>query len=234
MLAEELPARDEPDLDRGVGGNVPAVEPGAPHPFVAVRGQAAVHVEVHRQVFDKDEARAPAREIESLERLDLVPLDVDREEIDRRRRARVAEDFIERLHRNFDAALRPRGRDVEVRIEGRMDAREMERHGPTRLARRGTGDGIDLGAAPPRQLGGEVGLRLDQHAGPAALFEVPGLREKFRIVRAHLDEIAGAGAGEEGFLELVLHLRRKHRAHEVTPRRAASCGSPASPARAGG
>src|SRR5262245_21947600 len=94
-----------------------------------------------------------------------------------------------------------------------MDAGEMQRHGAPGLARRGAGNGIDLGAAPPLEFGGEVRLRLDQHAGPAALFEVPGLRQIFRVVGADLDEIAGAGTGEEGFLQLVFHLRREHRSH---------------------
>src|ERR1043166_7697208 len=215
MLAEELPAREQPDLDRGIGGNVPAVEPGAAHPFIAVRGQTAVHGEVHRQILDQDEARAPAREVEAFERLDLVALDVDREKIDRRRRARIDEDFVERLHRDLDSAFRPRGRDVEVRVERGMYAGEMERHGAPGLARRGAGDRIDLGAPPPLEFGGEGRLRFDQHAGPAALFEMPGLRQILRVVGADLDEIAGARTGEEGFLELVLHVRREHRAHDA-------------------
>src|SRR5262249_53463809 len=104
--------------DGRFGRDVPAVETGAPHPFVTVRRETAVHVEVHREVFDQNEPRPPACEIESLERLDLMSLDVDREEIDRRGRTRLDEDVIERPHGNVDAASGAGGRNVEVRVEG--------------------------------------------------------------------------------------------------------------------
>jgi len=94
-----------------------------------------VHVEIHRQVFDQNEPRPPAGEIESFERLYLVAFDVDREKIDRCRRAGVDENFIDCLDRDFDAAFGARGRNIEVGIEGGMDAGEMERQGAAGLAR---------------------------------------------------------------------------------------------------
>src|SRR5262249_10236234 len=69
-------------------------------------------------------------------------------------------------------------------------------------------------ATPALEFGGKVRLRLDQHTGPAVLLEMPGLRQIFRVVRAHLDEISGA-PGEECLLQLVLHVGRKYRAHNA-------------------
>src|SRR5215208_3386596 len=47
-----------------------------------------------------------------------------------------------------------------------------------------------------------MGLRLDQHAGPTALFEMPCFRVQLRIVGAHFYEVAGVLAREECLLEL--------------------------------
>src|SRR5579872_1431494 len=73
----------------------------------------------------------------------------------------------------------------------------------------------------PRQAQplGEIGLRLDQNAGPAGLLELPALRAALRIVGADLDEKAAPRVGEEFVFEAVLKLVGKHRTHagSVTP-----------------
>ena len=72
----------------------------------------------------------------------------------------------------------------------------------------------------------EIGLRLDQHAGPAGLLEMPGLRALGRMVGADLDEVAGVVAAEkladQGLLFVV---GRDGRPHDVSA--ACVCGSAA-------
>jgi hypothetical protein len=63
---------------------------------------------------------------------------------------------------------------------------------------RGTSDREHLGRAHSAQLGGKVGLRFDQQAGPAGLLQVPGLRALARIVGADLDEESFDVAEERG------------------------------------
>src|SRR5690349_3857771 len=51
------------------------------------------------------------------------------------------------------------------------------------------GDGEDLAFAFGAQPRGKIRLRLDEHAGPAPLLQMPGLRPRARIVGADLDVI---------------------------------------------
>jgi hypothetical protein len=47
-------------------------------------------------VLDQDQSRTPTLEIESAQDFDFVTLDVDRDEVDRRRRADLFEHLVER------------------------------------------------------------------------------------------------------------------------------------------
>jgi len=46
-------------------------------------------------------------------------------------------------------------------------------------------------------LDGKIGLRLDQYAGPAQLFKMPGLRAFERIIGAHLGEKTASCVAEK-------------------------------------
>ena len=129
----------------------------------------AVQIEALHDVLDQQQARPPAGEIESGEHLDLVALDVDRHEIERLRRPRILQHVVERHDGHFDAAGAPHAGDVEIRIERGLDAGEMKRQRLAGVLRFRAGDRVDPGAPLAPQLPGEIGLRLDQHAGPAAL-----------------------------------------------------------------
>ena len=62
----------------------------------------------------------------------------------------------------------------------------------------GTGDGENLGHAHGAQFARQLRLRLDQNAGPARLFEVPGLRTHTRLIGADLDEVTFRVAEKRG------------------------------------
>ena len=97
--------------------DIPAVDPGLPHPAIAARDQMAVQVKALHDVLDQRQARPPAGEIESGKHFDVVALDIDRHEIERLRRSRVFEHLVECHDRHFDTAAAPHAGDIEARIE---------------------------------------------------------------------------------------------------------------------
>ena len=72
----------------------------------------------------------------------------------------------------------------------------MQRQRAAGLPGPGTGDGEDFGTARSTQFVGKPGLRFNQHARPARLFQVPGLRAQLRLVSTDLDEVTLAAAEE--------------------------------------
>jgi len=74
----------------------------------------------------------------------------------------------------------------------------MQRQCASRIVRRRTGDRKDFGHALRAQFASEIGLRLDEDAGPAGLLQMPGLRALARIVGADLDEETLDVAEERG------------------------------------
>ena len=83
------------------------------------------------------------------------------------------------------------------------------------VLRRRTGHRKNLGGALARQIVREIGLRLDEDAGPAKLLEVPGLGFLLRAVGADLDEEAGARASEKFLHELLLASIGQDRPHSL-------------------
>src|SRR5262249_48197790 len=77
-----------------------------------------------------------------------------------------------------------------------------------------------LGGARPPQIIGEIGLRLDEDAGPTELLQGPGLRLLLRAVGADLDEEARPRAAKKLPHELPLPSIGQGRNHSF--RRAAS------------
>ena len=71
-------------------------------------------------VFDQNEPRPPARQVETAENVHLVTLDINRDEVDRRRRAGLDENVIERPRRNLDRSVRNDPGHDEVAFERRM------------------------------------------------------------------------------------------------------------------
>src|SRR5581483_9286416 len=191
IFAADLPALGEARPMRRRGRHVPAVV------LVAARRQIAVLGEIADVILEQDQPRPPAREVEAAQHLDLVAFDVDRQEIEARRRARLLEHAVERPDRHLYDAFRRGARRHALAVERRQGTRDMQRQAPPGVLRRRAGDGEDAGGAVGAQFGGELGLRLDQHAAPAGLLEVKGLRALARIVGADLDEIA-LGVAEEG------------------------------------
>src|ERR1700733_3278890 len=73
----------------------------------------------------------------------------------------------------------------------------------------------DLRGSAAFELGDELRLRFDQHAGPAALLEVECLRPKLGPIGADLDEVAPLDMTEESAFQLILGELRKNRTHGV-------------------
>ena len=153
--------------------------------------------EIGDVILQQDQPRLPARDIEAAQDFELVPLRVDGEKIDRRRRLRLDQDLVERSDRHLDHALGLRTGRHALAVKRRQRPGDMQRQRLSGMVRRRAGDGEDLAGARPAQLLGEVRLRLDQDAAPARLFEMPGLRAQLRLVGTDLDEVAIVAAGEE-------------------------------------
>ena len=86
---------------------------------------------------------------------------------------------------------------MRSRIERRARAGDVQRQRLAGIVGRRAGDREHLGLARRHQERREIGLRLDQHAGPAGLLQMPGLRALGRMVGADLDEIARVVAAEK-------------------------------------
>ena len=148
-------------------------------------------------IFDQDQAGPPARQIEPAEHLKLVALDVDGQKIELLGCTSFEQNIIEHTHRNFDEprGLRP-GRHT-VAIESRERSSHMQAHAPTCVLWRRAGNRENSSSTHAGQFLGQIGLRLDQHAPPAELLEVPGLRFLLRPVCPDLDEESRARTTEE-------------------------------------
>ena len=161
-FAHALRTAFQVEAEGRVRRDIPAVDPGLPHPAIAARDQMAVQVKALHDVPDQRQARPPAGEIESGKHFDVVALDIDRHEIERLRRSRVFQHLVKRHDWDFDAAGAPHAGDIEIRIERGLDAGDIKRQRLAAVFRCRPGDRVDLGAPRTPQLLGQIGLRLDQ------------------------------------------------------------------------
>ena len=159
---------------------------------------------IEHDVLDQGEARPPSRQVEAAEHLELMALDVDRQQIERGGRFRVDENLIERHDRNLGHPGRNHVRHEKIGVQGRLNAGKIERHGLARIRRRRAGDRIDLCAPPLTRFLGQISLRLDQHTIPTKLLQMPGLRPLDRIIGTDVDKKAVGRVAEELFFQLVL------------------------------
>ena len=74
-----------------------------------------------------------------------------------------------------------------------------------------------MGAACVPQLFGELGLRLNKNAGPAGLFQMPGLRAVLGLVRADLYKKPLTARSEEFADQARLLLEWEDGAHDLLP-----------------
>ncbi len=139
-------------------------------------------------ILEQNQTRPPAGDIEAAQHFDFVALHVDREEIEAHRRAGFLKHAVERPDRHRDDGFGRGARRHALAVERRQRAGYMQRQRASGIVGRGTGDREDHGRTHGAQLVGKIGLRLDQHAGPAGLLQMPGLRALARIVGADLDE----------------------------------------------
>ena len=72
---------------------------------------------VSQEIFDEDEARTPATEIEAIHDLKFMPFDVNGDKIDWTGSVNLLQDLIERSDRHLNGAVRFDGRQVELSIE---------------------------------------------------------------------------------------------------------------------
>src|SRR5215471_592065 len=100
VLADELPAAKGLDGRRHIRGRIPAIETGSPKPEIALPDQVVMNAQIHHMILDQDQPWTPAPKIDAVEDLYRVPLDIDREEIDRCGRARLVQNLVKRPHRN--------------------------------------------------------------------------------------------------------------------------------------
>ena len=145
-------------------------------------------IQIGNVVFEQDQARAPACQIEAAEHFKLMPFDVDGEEFKPFRGVYLRENVIKSAYRNFDHLLRLGPRRHAVAIERGVSVSHVECHPPPRILSRGAGNGEDLRAPQPRKLLRKIGLRLDEHPAPAKLLEMPRLRLLLRPIRSDLDK----------------------------------------------
>jgi len=169
VFANDVPAFPRRHTDRRVAGNIPAIVFEAADQAVAGGPQKPVFLEIADVIFEQDQSRLPAREIESAQNLELVAFDIDRQQIEPRRRASFDQNVVERSHRYFNDPLGFHTRCHPVAIERRQGAGEVKTHAPAGILRRGAGHREHLGRARAPQIVGKVGLRLDQDAGPTEL-----------------------------------------------------------------
>jgi len=169
VFANDVPAFPRRHTDRRVAGNIPAIVFEAADQAVAGGPQKPVFLEIADVIFEQDQSRLPAREIESAQDLELVAFDIDRQQIEPRRRASFDQNVVERSHRYFNDPLGFHTRCHPVAIERRQGAGEVKTHAPAGILRRGAGHREHLGRARAPQIVGKVGLRLDQDAGPTEL-----------------------------------------------------------------
>ena len=141
-------------------------------------------------IFQQNEARPPAREIEPVQHFELVAFDVDRQEIELGRRARLAQDVVGvRTGTSMTCSATAPG---AIRSGSSDDSAPATWRGICRPALAGDEQAAaNTLAERAAQVVGKVGLRLYQNAGPAELLEVPGLRCLAGTIGADLDEDPG-------------------------------------------
>jgi hypothetical protein len=93
----------------------------------------------------------------------------------------------------------------------------MEGQHAAGILRRRARNGEDFGLAHLPEFFRKIGLRLDQNAGPAGLFQMPGLRAVMWIVGADLDEKTARMITKEIADELPFPLIDGVRAHALLP-----------------
>ena len=90
--------------------HIPAVVAEPADEAIAARFQKPMRLQGADMIFDQDQKRLPALEVETAQDFQLVALHVDREKVDQRGRRRLAEDSVERLGLNRDDVFGVRAR----------------------------------------------------------------------------------------------------------------------------
>ena len=129
VLADELQAADPAHPHRVVVRDIPAIEIDALHPLLAEALRQPMQVQIEHVILDHQQPRAPTLQVEAREHVDLMPVDINRNQVDRRGDVGFDQDIVEGADRNRDGALGLEPGDHELIIERGMPAREMQRHG---------------------------------------------------------------------------------------------------------
>ena len=188
IFAQNFPAIRPSALDGGVARHIPAIVLVAADDAIAGRGEEAVLRQIGDVILEQDQPRPPAGDIEAAQHFDFVAFDIDREEVEPRGRAGFLKHAVERPDRHLDDGFGRGARRHALAVERGQRTGHMQRQRAPGIVGRGTRDREHLGRTHGAQLAGEIGLRLDQDAGPAGLLQMPGLRALARIVGADLDE----------------------------------------------
>ena len=154
-----------------------------------------------------------------LQHLDLVPFDIDRQEIERSRAACLFENAVEGADGHADDFFRGRTWCHAAPVERRQRSGDVQRQLLPGVRRRRAGGGEHLGLAFGAQRRREIRLRLDEHAAPALLLQMPGLRALTRIVGAHLDVITFDISEEGGHQPRFLVGRKARQGRNFQPER---------------
>jgi hypothetical protein len=115
-LAQELPTAVDAQGRQFIGWNVPVVDTGPAKPSVIPPRQIAVESKVQKQIFDQHQTRMPSLQVKPVQDVELMPFDIDRNEIDLLRPG-SSEDLIQGPRRNIDSAVRLHLRKIKVPIE---------------------------------------------------------------------------------------------------------------------
>ena len=121
--------------------NIPAVVFEATDQAIAGALQESVLIETADVIFEQNEPRTPAHEIEPAEHFELVTFDVDRQKIELRWRPGFDQNVVERSDRHFDDPLgfaprAPSDRDRATTRRRRREGASAGRRSPAMSRRR--------------------------------------------------------------------------------------------------
>lgn len=132
-LFEELPTTVDSESRLEVFWNVPIVDTRSAKPSITSPRQVAMNPKVQKQIFDQNKVRTPSTYVKSVQNIQLVSFDVNRNEIYIFGTG-VDQNLVQRSRRNADCTVRFDFREIKFLIERRMTASEIEGHARTRIA----------------------------------------------------------------------------------------------------
>ena len=115
-LIEKLPASDKAERWQFFSRNVPIVHLGAAHPAITLRHQIAMQPKVQQQVLDQNQTRMPSRKVKPVQNIELVPLNVDRDEVNNWRTG-LRKDLVQRAYGHVNATVRLHFCKIKVAVE---------------------------------------------------------------------------------------------------------------------